>query len=69
MISVFFSNDGVQKLYTQKKDTFLWTKKREQDIIVSKFLLFFGHLNLFSLSLEKIHKLIEKTGYTCIEII
>ena len=49
----FLANDGIRKAWTRVGDTFLRLKGWGQGIMVSKFLLPFGHLNLFSLSEEK----------------
>lgn len=49
----FSTNDSVQKGETWEGNTFLQPKEQRQDIIVLKFLLPFGRLNLSFLSLEK----------------
>ena len=49
----FSANDTIYKAWTRVGDTFLCSKSQGQGIMVSEFLVPFGHLNLFSLSEEK----------------
>lgn len=39
---IFFTNNRVWKVWTQKKDIFLQPKSWDQDIITFKFFLFYG---------------------------
>lgn len=49
----FSINDSIWKAWTRIGDIFLYFKSQRQIIIVSKFLLLFGYLNIFLLSDEK----------------
>ena len=60
----FSANDGIRKAWTKVEDPFLGSKGWRQGIMVSKFLLPFGCLNLFSLFEKKQQEVIEKTGLT-----
>ncbi len=50
---IFSVNDGIRKAWTRKRDTFLRSKGRSQNIMVLEFFLPFGYLNLLFLNLEK----------------
>lgn len=65
---MFSANDGICKAWTQVGDNFLRSKKHRQSIMVSKFLLPFGRLNLLLLSEKKQKEVIQKTGLTILEI-
>lgn len=54
-------NDGIQKAWTQKANTFLRPKGRGQGIMVSEFIFPYSRLNLASLTSEE-RKTIWKTG-------
>ena len=49
----FLANDGIYKVWTRVRNTFLHSKSQVQGIMMSKFLLSFGYLNLVLLSEEK----------------
>ena len=66
---MFSANDGIYKAWTQVEDTFLRPKRRRQGIMVFKFLLPFGRLNLFSLSEEKQKEVMKKMGLTILEVV
>ena len=57
----FSANNGIQKAWTQKGVTFLRPKDRGQGIMVSKFILSYGQLNLASLTSEE-RETIQGTG-------
>ena len=65
----FLANNGIWKAWTQIEDTFLWLKKKSQNIMAFGFLLLFGWLNLFSLLEEKKKEVIDKTGLIVIKAV
>lgn len=65
----FFANDGIQRVWTQKKDTFLQLKGQGQGIMTSEFLLSYKWLNLVSLTPKKRKKVIQQTELQEIEAV
>lgn len=50
---IFLANNRIQKAWAEKSDTFLYPKSWDQRIMISKFILPNGHLNLASFIPEK----------------
>ncbi len=50
---IFSTNDGIQKAWAQKSNTFLRPKGQGQEIMISECFLPYELLNLASLTLEK----------------
>lgn len=44
---IFLANDSIFKAEIRVEDTFLYSNSQRQDIMISKFLLLFSHLNFF----------------------
>lgn len=61
---IFSANNRIRKAWTQKGNTFLGSKGQGQGIMVSEFLLPFGHLNLLLSFKDKRQEIRQKTGLT-----
>lgn len=57
----FPANNGIQRAWTQKGDTFLTLKGRRQCIMTYEFLPLYGQLNPTSLVTEKKEEVIQQT--------
>lgn len=59
---IFSANNRVKQAWISQNNLYLRPKKREQGIIISRFVFFFGRLDLISLILKIKNKIVTQRG-------